>query len=85
MNDDYKLECKKCGKKFKKVIEKCPDCNIYLELYIPKHQLNCPHCGNDTFKVYWEVPPKHAQAVDQISVIVCVKCGKDSDDEVIKK
>lgn len=41
-----------------------------------KNKLIC-ECGNDTFKIGWEVDPEHAVAVDQINNIVCAKCGKE--------
>ena len=51
--------------------------NMIPETYYPNV---CPHCGNDTFHICTEVRQEDVQAVDQINLIQCAKCGKDIDD-----
>ena len=41
-----------------------------------KNKLVC-ECGNDTFKIGFEMNPDFVVAVDQIDSIICAKCGKE--------
>lgn len=44
------------------------------------HPNICKYCGNDTFKICTEVPQDAVQAVDQINMIQCAKCGREIDE-----